>query len=111
MNKLFCSLIITSLMLISIESSAKSPQISVETILSRDHTILGQPFVYPEGQANITAAIITVKPHRCHCLSLSSRAVLQSLTMTSVKLNTAQAMHSLRHSIGHIGRETVVEEW
>ena len=63
MNNLFCSWIIASLMLISIESSAEPPEISVETIGSWDHTILDQPFVYPEGQSNITAAIITVKPH------------------------------------------------
>jgi quercetin dioxygenase-like cupin family protein len=41
---------------------AMPPGPSVETLIETSKTILGQDFAYPEGQARITAAIVTVPP-------------------------------------------------
>jgi len=41
---------------------AMPPGPSVETLLETSETVLGQEIVYPEGQARITAAVVTVPP-------------------------------------------------
>jgi Uncharacterized conserved protein, contains double-stranded beta-helix domain len=41
---------------------AKDTYPSLELLLSTDVTTIGQPFSYPEGPAQLTAAIITMKP-------------------------------------------------
>jgi quercetin dioxygenase-like cupin family protein len=41
---------------------AMPPGPSVETLLETSETVLGQEFVYPEGRARITAAVVTVAP-------------------------------------------------
>ena len=43
-------------------TSAAPPGVSVEVLLETEKTILGEPFVYPNGMARITAAIVTVPP-------------------------------------------------
>ena len=44
-------------------AQANPPGLTVDTLLETATTILGQDFEYPEGQAKITAAILTVPPH------------------------------------------------
>jgi quercetin dioxygenase-like cupin family protein len=39
---------------------APPPEPAVTTLLETDRTILGQPFEYPEGEAKITAVVVTV---------------------------------------------------
>ena len=34
----------------------------LEVLLKAGHSVLGQPFAYPEGQPQVTAAIVTVMP-------------------------------------------------
>lgn len=41
---------------------AVPPGPSVETLIESDRTILGQDFFYPEGQAKITAVLVTIPP-------------------------------------------------
>jgi quercetin dioxygenase-like cupin family protein len=41
---------------------AAPPGPSVETLIDTSETVLGQEFVYPEGRARITTAVVTVPP-------------------------------------------------
>ncbi len=41
----------------------KKHEVTVETLLQADETILGQEFAYPEGTPEITIAVLTVPPH------------------------------------------------
>jgi quercetin dioxygenase-like cupin family protein len=41
---------------------ALPPGPTVETLIETSETVLGQEFVYPEGRARITAAVVTVPP-------------------------------------------------
>jgi len=41
---------------------AMPPGPSVETLIETSETVLGQDFVYPEGQAHLTAQRVTVPP-------------------------------------------------
>ena len=55
--------ILTGLALLAASSAeARPPGARVETLLQTEETVLGQPIVYPEGMAQVTAAIVTVPP-------------------------------------------------
>jgi quercetin dioxygenase-like cupin family protein len=43
-------------------TSAAPPGISSESLLETDQTVLGEPFAYPAGRAQIAAARLTVPP-------------------------------------------------
>ena len=58
---LVITLISVSLWTCTTQAAPHGPD--VETLLETSQTILGQPFAYPQGQAAITAAIVTVPPH------------------------------------------------
>lgn len=40
----------------------EADHLSVDVLLSTTQTTIGEPIVYPEGQAKITAAIVTMEP-------------------------------------------------
>ena len=63
MNKTIGMLCLAGLASLTSASQAGPPGVSVATLLETDTTILGQPFEYPEGQAKITALVLTVPPH------------------------------------------------
>lgn len=42
------------------EAQAGGREVHVQTLLEADETILGEAFEYPEGQAKITVAVITI---------------------------------------------------
>lgn len=48
--------------LLSQAALAMPPGPSLETLLDTSETVLGQEFEYPEGQARITAQVVTVPP-------------------------------------------------
>lgn len=53
----------TALAVAAMPAPAAPPGVTVDTVLDTTETILGQPFAYPDGDARITAAVLTVPPH------------------------------------------------
>ncbi|WP_172299111.1 cupin domain-containing protein [Pseudoruegeria sp. HB172150] len=51
-----------SALLLAGPAFAKDTYPPVETLLSSKETVIGQDFTYPEGDAKITAAIVTMQP-------------------------------------------------
>jgi quercetin dioxygenase-like cupin family protein len=49
-------------LLLGTAASATPPGPSVETLVETHQTVLGQDFSYPEGQAKMTAVVVTVPP-------------------------------------------------
>ena len=63
MNKTMLRSLVGVLALVAGLAHAGPRGVTTETILEADMTILGQAFVYPEGTAKITMAVLTVPPH------------------------------------------------
>jgi len=51
-----------SLALLGTSAQAKDSYPPLDVLLSTSETIIAQPFAYPEGEARITAAIVTMLP-------------------------------------------------
>jgi quercetin dioxygenase-like cupin family protein len=61
-RKQWITLCPTVVFLLATAAHARPPQPSVHTLIETDQTVLGQDFSYPEGKAQITAAIVTLPP-------------------------------------------------
>ena len=53
---------VAMMLMVCASDAAAPPEISVETLLETDQTILHQAFAYPAGRAQVTSAILTVPP-------------------------------------------------
>lgn len=57
-----CCLALAAVAVLTNRAFAETPYPPVEVLLQSETTIIGQPIVYPDGTAQITAAIVTMEP-------------------------------------------------
>jgi quercetin dioxygenase-like cupin family protein len=58
----FTTALATALLLAGVGAWAAPPETTVQPLIETNLTVLGDTFSYPEGQAQLTAAIVTVPP-------------------------------------------------